>query len=293
MDSSATLLNRADAVARAELADEDTCSSRPGEDFEAPAKATLSVVAVGLSLDDEQALNALFFSDQPTSPRLLPVEEARFAAADVVLIDARNRQARHWWRQHRNALVNRPVVWMGQRSPYEAHTTLVLPVVWSLLPLILYRAAQSAPERRSLAERVIGRQDRDVLLIAPRRVAGAQLRWMLETLNCRVTVTRSAREGLAALHAAPYAGVILARSAQDECLDVADFCGRIRRLERRLGRLPVLVLNQEVSAWQRLRALLLGDVEFSSWPRHPAQLKAVLASWGRGTSAVHPQTPSH
>jgi hypothetical protein len=293
MDSSATLLKPTDAFDSAERADIDSAAFGSGDDLQAPASATLTVLAVGLSPDDQQALNDLFFGDQLPSPRLLPVEEDRFDAADVVLIDGRDRQARQWWRRHRATLSNRPVVWMGQRSPCETHTTLVLPVVWSLVPLILYRAAQAAPRRHALAERVIQLNGQSVMLVAPQRKAAVQLRWMLETQSFRVTVARSTREGLAALHAAPYAGVILAPGGSDDLLKVADFCQRIRRLDRRLGRLPVLVLSQDIPTWQRFRARLFGDVKFSPWPRHSAELKRTLAPWVRGELPFDPAKASH
>jgi CheY-like chemotaxis protein len=277
MDQSAELLRPADGRLRQQGDAPSGEQPKDVQSVECPSLATLRVCAIGLSQTDQVELNALFEREVSVSPKLVPVEPAIHAAADVILIDGRNADARNWWRNHRSTLHRRPMVWMDQRSPYESHTTVVSPVVWPMMPLILYRASQIAPVRpHALVPHRVHLKSRAIIVVCPRSIAGAQLRWMLDGLGYRATVAPTAREGLAALHAAPYDGMVLAADPHGAALDVVVICKRIRSLERRIGRIPVLVLDNDASAWQRLRARLVGCVEFAPWPAHARELEALL-----------------
>lgn len=247
------------------------------QNVECPSLTTLRVCVIGLSPSDQAAMDALFEGAFSVTPKLLSVDLEEHATADVILIDGRDAEARHWWRHNRSLLHRRPMVWMDQRSPYEAHTTVVRPLVWPMMPLILYRASQIAPVRpHALVPHRFHLKSKAIVVVCSRGIAGAQLRWMLDGLGYRVTVAPNAREGLAALHAAPYDGVVLAADAHGARLDVVATCRRIRSLERRIGRIPVLVLDNESSVWQRLRARWSGSVDVAPWPVHANALAALL-----------------
>ncbi len=253
-------------------------SGDDGASVEWPNLQSLKVCAVGLTDRERKAFARLLAAPAPDMPKLIAVEPERAGAADVVLIDGRTEAAQAWWKRWQADLCRRPVVWIDQPSPFEAHTTVPRPVIWAVLPLILSRAAQVAlPAANAImARHVYVKPERAWLVVCATRMAGAQLRWMLERLGHRATVTATAREGLAALHAAPYDGVILSGS-DGATLDVLDTCRRVRKLERRLGRLPVLVLGDEPSPWHRLQARVwAGGIHTAPWPALAKDLDALL-----------------
>jgi CheY-like chemotaxis protein len=288
MDQSAELLRPAEERLRQPGNAPAGAGPEDVQSVECPSLTTLRVCAIGLSPADQAELDTLFAAPVSSAPKLVPVDPQQHSTADVILIDGRDAQARDWWRSNRGVLHRRPMVWMDQRSPYEAHTTVARPVVWPMMALILYRASQIAPVRpHALVPHRLHQNSRAVVVVCSRGIAGAQLRWMLDGLGYRVTVARNAREGLAALHAAPYDGVVLAADPHGAPLDVVAICKRIRSLERRVGQIPVLVLDSEASAWQRLRARWAGSVEIAPWPAHAKALADLLQSLPAAYPARH------
>jgi CheY-like chemotaxis protein len=249
-----------------------------GAAVEWPSLLSLKVCAVGLTDRERKAFERLVAAPASDMPQLIAVEPARAGAADVVLIDGRTEAAQAWWKRWESDLCRRPVVWIDEQSPFEPHTTVHRPVIWSVLPLILSRAAQvPLPAANAvMASRTHLKPARAWVVVCAKRMAGAQLRWMLESLGHRATVAASAQEGLAALYAAAYDGIILA-GGDGTRLDVLDTCRRVRKLERRLGRLPVLVLGNEPSPWHRLQARIwAGGIHTAPWPALAKDLDALL-----------------
>ncbi len=240
-----------------------------------PSVAEIRLCAVGLPASEQDALARTMDQslEHPPVLRLLP--DHQFGAADVILIDGANRRAQAWWQAHREKLSQRAVVWIDQDAACAAHTTVVRPVVWRMLPLVLHRAVQSAPPRElPLAARSLQPSAPAVMVLATDKALRAKLSWMLESLGRRATLAGSAREGLAALHAASYDCVILAEAGLD--LDASEICRRIRSLKRRIGRLPVILLEDRPRGWDRLRARVAGCDEIARRPHHSQELQALL-----------------
>lgn len=277
-----------DGLRAFEAADGRGRAARGGE-VPWPSQACISLCVVGLAPDELRRLHRLVQGSARRAPRLVLVDAALAHEADVVLVDGTDAQARAWSRA-RPWLDGRAVVWVGTPARLPGHLTLQRPIAWATLPIVLADAQRHAPAlSRALATRAVQPQSPTVLLLsgggAPE---GERLRGWLEACGRRVVVASTAREGLAALHAARYDGVILAGQVPD--LDRLALCARLRSLQGRVGRLPLLLLDgPQVSAWARLRARMAGYDEVAAMPGGLPELQAVL---GR-LPVVAPQPAAH
>lgn len=252
-----------------------------------PAQARISLCVVGLDAGERRRLQRLVEASARRAPQLVLVDEACAHEADVVLVDATDDRARAWSRS-RPWLDGRAVVWVGRPATRTGHLTLPRPIAWATLPIVLADALCHAPvASRALAVRALQPQSPTVLLLGG-RADGGRLPALLEACGRRVVRAATARDGLAALHAARYDAVILAGQVPD--LDRLALCARLRSLQGRIGRLPLLMLldGPQVPAWVRLRARMAGYDEVAPMPGAVAELQAVL---GRLPAAVPRTTP--
>lgn len=242
-----------------------------------PADEQISLCVLGLTAGERRALERAVSASLERGPLLRLFDPVRAHEADVVVIDAADPAARAW-SSHQPWLDDRAVIWIERPASVHGHMTLQRPIAWPTLPIVLAHALRHAPRRareRALVTRSVQPQASAVMVLSGDASARERLRWMLDSQGCRATLARSAREGLAALHAAPYDAVILAGAVPD--LDRLALCGRVRSLERRIGRVPLLWLDDAFGgAWDRLRARMAGYDEVVPMPATALQLRELL-----------------
>lgn len=242
-----------------------------------PSDERISLCVVGLSPRERRALERAVDGSLTRRPELVLLEVRRAHEADVVVVDGADPAALRWSEAQR-WLADRAVVWIERPAGVVGHLTLPRPIVWPTLPIVLSHARRNAPQRaraRALVARNVQPHAPAVMVLSEDPQRRERLRWMLEAAGRRATLARTAREGLAALHAATYEGVILAGTVPD--LERLALCGRVRALERRLGRIPLLLLDDEPGgAWDRLRARIAGYDEVAAMPSSAAQLRELL-----------------
>jgi CheY-like chemotaxis protein len=264
---------------------------RPARSAEVPwpSQARISLCVVGLDAAERRRLHRLVDASVRRAPLLVLVDESRAHEADVVLVDATDDHARAWSRS-RPWLDGRAVLWVGRLATRAGHLELPRPIAWATLPIVLADAMGHAPvASRAVAVRALQPHSPAVLLLGGAAPAGNRLPGLLEACGRRVVQAATARDGLAALHAARYDAVILAGQVPD--LDRLALCARLRSLQGRIGRLPLLLLldGPKVPAWARLRARMAGYDEVAAMPGGIAELQAVL---GRLPVAVPRAAPS-
>lgn len=227
----------------------------PGSAVSWPQIGTITVCAIGLTGDEQAELAHLAAVSRHRRPHLELLPLGRAHEADVILLDAEDAQARAW-HERQDWLGSRSVLWLEHTPTQPGHARLYRPITWSMLPIVLARAVHTAPARTGALALRSAQPSAAVLVLGGEPAVTARLRWLVESTGRRVTVAATAREGLAALHAAPYDCVLLADGVFD--LDAPAVCRRVRDLERRLGRVPVLLLEEDPGAWSRMRARLAG-----------------------------------
>jgi CheY-like chemotaxis protein len=239
-----------------------------------PQTPEIRVCAVGLQAVERSFLDRMVGASKLRQPCLLSLPRAQAHEADVILIDGQQEAALDW-ACSQDWLARRAVIWIDREPEHPGHTMLRRPVAWPMLQLLLASAIRQAPPRPDeLAPRQVQPDAPMVLVLAGDARERHHMRQVLEAAGYRSTLSGTGREGLAALHAGTYACVMLAGDVPD--LEVLELCRRLRALEHRIGRLPVLVLDDEPGTVARLRARIAGCDHWLPRPKTARELKAAL-----------------
>lgn len=240
-----------------------------------PAHADIALCAVGFERRERELLHRLVRLSQRRSPRLNLLAEGEAHRADVIMIDGSDAQALAWSREQ-PWLAGRAVVWVNGPAELPGHTSLPRPIQWPMLPIVLARTLRGAPATsRELVARQVQPDAPMVMVMAEDGRTRERMRRLLDAAGCRVTQAATAREGLAALHAGDYACVLLAGPLKDG--DAFEVCRRLRSLERRIGHLPVLMLDAAPGFVTRMKARLAGCDDIVVPPRRSREMRALLA----------------
>lgn len=239
-----------------------------------PEQQNIALCVVGFQPSELMLLESLVRLSERRGPRLnlLPIGQAHLA--DVVMIDGADAEARAWGHAQ-TWLDRRAVIWVNGKSEIPTHTMLRRPVQWPMLPILLARSLRAAmPATRALAIRP---QDPDapvVMIVADDADARRRVRAKLQAGGLRTLDVRTAREGLAALHAAPYACVLLAGEVPDA--DRIEMCRRVRALPGRIGDVPLAILDEGAGMLDRLRARLAGCEAVMPEPARGRELRQLV-----------------
>jgi CheY-like chemotaxis protein len=239
-----------------------------------PEVQEIALCVLGLEAGERAMLEKIVQFSQRRGPKLRLLPPGKAYLADVIMIDSADAQARAW-SDAQDWLDRRAVIWINGQAERPGHTLLHRPIQWPVLPLVLARSLRSVQAPTSaLALRTRQADGPMVMVVAEEPDARRRLRAKLEAAGCRVTGVRTAREGLAALHAASYACVVLAGEVPDA--DGAEVCRRLRGLERRIGRVPVLMLNDSAGPLARWRAKWAGCDDVVAEPARGKDLRRLM-----------------
>lgn len=239
-----------------------------------PQMPEIRVCAVGLQAVERSFLDRMVDASQLRQPCLHSLPRAQAHEADVILIDGQQEAALDW-ACSQDWLARRAVIWIDREPEHPGHTMLRRPIAWPMLQLLLASVVRQAPPRPDgLAQRPVQPDAPMVLVLAGDARERHHMRQVLEAAGYRATLSASGREGLAALHAGTYACVMLAGDMPD--LEALELCRRLRALERRVGRIPVLVLGDDPGTVPRWRARMAGCDHWLPRPKTARELKAAL-----------------
>ena len=239
-----------------------------------PMRHEISLCVMGFDESERALLDRVLALSLHRGPRLTLVPPAAAHLADVVMIDSTHAPSRAWSRSQ-TWLARRAVVWVGAEARQPWHASLPKPVQWPALPVVLLRALERVPQAsRAVAARPQQADAPMVMVLGDDRDTQVRIRRRLETAGFRVTGVTRAREGLAALHAADYAAVVVAGDLPDA--DPLEVCQRVRGLGARLGRLPLVWLTERSGAMDRLRARWAGCDSVTPEPASRRAWQALL-----------------
>ncbi len=221
-----------------------------------PMRQEISLCVLGFDESERALLGRVVELSSQHGPRLTLVPPAAAHLADVVMVDGTHAPSRAW-SHGQTWLARRAVVWVGTQAKLPWHASLPRPVQWPALPVVMLRSLERVPQAsRAVAARPQQADAPMVMVLGEDRDTQLRIRRRLETAGFRVTGVTRAREGLAALHAADYAAVVVASDLPDA--GPVEVCQRVRGLGARLGRLPLVWLTERSGAVDRLRARWAG-----------------------------------
>ena len=240
-----------------------------------PLPAALRLACMGLAASELRLLHELVAQSQCQTPRLSLVSALQAHAADVLLIAAGDPTTRAWIKQQGDWLQRRAVVWIDGLSASPGHQGLARPFSGHTLMPVMMAAWFSTPRvTQALAQRQLQPQAPVVLVMAS--ASGSRQRWghQLEAIGHRSTLAGTAREGLAALHATHHCAAVLDQGVPD--IDNASLARRVRALDRRLGRTPLICVDSSPNLLSRWRSRMAGFDDTVSQAPMGAELLSLL-----------------
>lgn len=239
-----------------------------------PELAAIRVCAVGLQAPERGLLDRMVSVSQLRPPSLVSLPRVQAHEADVILIDGQHEAALDW-ACSQDWLARRAVIWIDREAELPGHAAVRRPIAWPMLQVLLAQAIRQAPPRpQDVASRPVQPDAPMVLLLAGNAGERHHMRHVLESAGYRTTLCATGREGLAALHAGTYACAMLVGQVPD--LEGLELCRRLRALERRIGRIPVLILGDDPGPVTRLRARMAGCDDWLPRPNTARELKAAM-----------------
>jgi CheY-like chemotaxis protein len=232
-----------------------------------PEMPAIRLCAVGLRAGERAFLDRMVAVSQHRAPRLSLLPRAQAHEADVIMIDGADDAALEW-SYAQDWLAGRAVIWVNKEAQHPGHTQLHRPIQWPMLQLLLASSIRRAPSRPdNLCTRAVQPDAPMVMVMAGEARLRHQMRVLLDAAGYRVTLAGTAREGLAAMHAGSYACLLLAGEVPD-----------LDSLEARVGRIPILKLDEQPGGVGRLRSRLAGCDDVLPRPQRVKDLEHLLGT---------------
>jgi two-component system, cell cycle response regulator len=245
--------------------------------------AVLKLHVKGFSVMELRLLEGTVKLSQRRPPRIDLVGDADAQSADVVMIDAQDAQALHWaalqpW------LPGKPAIWAGAKAVRPGHMAVDRHVKWPILPVLLYKALETAPRTNAAPDTSAespARNNRRILIVDDSLAARAHLRSLLERQGVEVVEAESAEAGIAAAAAEAFACVLM--DVLMPGIDGFEACRRLKAKARTGSALPVVMLTSKSSPFDRVRGKMAGCDTYLTKPVDPLQLRDVI---GRHVSGL-------
>lgn len=250
-----------------------------------PADATaLSLVVRGFTSKERMLIDGTVRLSQRRTPRLRLLEPAQWADADVVLIDASDKDALRWASAH-TGLAHKVAIWVDGDHVPRGHTVAKRPILWPNLPILLARVLEEhdiVEHARAVASAAAAQGDATssstvagtVLVVDDSQAVRAHMRSILERMGCRVDTAASADAGMHNLARGGYALVFMDVMMPE--IDGYEACKRIKAQRRTLGTVPIVMLTSRGSPFDRIRGKMAGCDGYLTKPTDTAALLEVL-----------------
>ena len=257
----------------------------PLQHLAAEGAPPLRMAVKGLRPIERQLLEGLVKVSQRRTPRLEILDDVRAQEADVVVVDTRDAAAMAW-AQQRPWLASRAVIWIDGTQAASGHTLLRRPVQWPILPMVLARALESAPDTAAAAPRsaasdaapaprAVGGQPKQILVVDDSLAVRAHLRSLLEPAGYAVTDADCVAAAMKQIEQRRFDCVLM--DVLMPQVDGYEGCHRIKARLRGADALPVVMLTSKGSPFDRIRGKMAGCDAYLTKPVDPRHLNDVLA----------------
>lgn len=243
----------------------------------------LRIAVQGLKAVERQLLEGLVKVSQRRTPRLEVVDDWRAREADVVVVDTRDAAAMAWAHE-RPWLAERAVIWIDGTVAAPGHTLLRRPVQWPILPMVLARALEAAPDNAptpspALAHRAVVPLLADgftpqVLVVDDCAATRAQLRGLIEPAGYAVTEADGVAAALDEVARQHFDCVLMDVVMPD--VDGYEGCHRIKAGPHG-DTIPVVMVTSRDSPFDHLHGKVAGCDAYLTKPVDPRLLAEVLA----------------
>jgi CheY-like chemotaxis protein len=236
--------------------------------------ASLKVLLCGLEPTERQLIEGTVRLSQHRAPRLQLIDPLHSADADVVIVDARDGEAMAWAARQLN-LADKPVIWIDAAQGPYGHVFEHRPVAWPLLPMMLARALE---QHRALRQTIRPPTDalrpsvcHPVLVVENDPAARAELSRLLDRRGARVVEVADAAAAIEAVATNRFAWVLLGLQSDPPGEGPAGF-STCQRIQAAAPSLPIVMLGRQVSAFDRIRAKMIGAAALLTLPFDAARL---------------------
>jgi two-component system, cell cycle response regulator len=255
------------------------------------ADTVLKVLVKGFSVVEHRLLEGAVKLSQRRPPRIDLVAEAHGREADVIMIDATDPAAVQW-ANTQSWLMAKPVILAGAKTARPGHMAIDRHVKWPILPVLLYKALEQAPQAAAPSPTAAPAQraSRGVLIVDDSLAARAHLRSLLERMGVDVTEAETAEAGIQIAARGAFACVLM--DVLMPGIDGFEACRRIKARARSGAALPVVMLTSKSSPFDRVRGKMAGCDTYLTKPVDPAQLREVIARHVAVTAAAPAGRPS-
>lgn len=229
----------------------------------------LKLLVKGFKPIEQQLLNSVVKLSHRRQPRLELVSETDGETADVVMIDANDRQVMKW-ASSQVWLTRKAVIWVDGNAAPSGHIVVKRPVQWPMLLVLLLRAMEQGPQK--ITDAPASAVTRSVLVVDDSLAVRAHLRSLLESRGLTVTDADSGEAGIEAAATELHACILM--DVMMPGIDGFEACRRIKA--SRASAPAIVMLTGQVSPFNRIRGKMAGCDAYLTKPVDPDQLHEVL-----------------
>ncbi len=254
-------------------------ATKPGED-------ALKLLVQGFSQAERQLLDAVVQLSQRRQPKINLLGAADAAAADVVMIDGGDAEAKKWASQQQ-WLGHKTVIWVDAPEA-PGRTVVQRPVQWSSLPILLARVLEHTPHHHAGISPAAAGQG-SVLVVDDSAAVRSQVRALLEARGLKVADVESAEAAISTAVAVPYACILM--DVLMPGIDGYEACRQIKAKAHGANHPAIVMLTSKTSPFDRIRGKMAGCDAYLTKPIDPDHLFDVISRYiaRPASSAVAPQ----
>lgn len=253
--------------------------------------ALLRLLVLGFNETERRLLHAIVKLSQRRKPALQLLETGEGHLADVILIDALDKDAT-LWADAQPWLADKPVGWVDTQRPVPpGHSKLDRPVQWPILPMLLSRilftagegdmptpAAQTAsPSTAAITKADIAKSMRGkrVLVVDDSLAVRQQLKSFLEKNGLVLDFADNGVAAIANCQATAYDCILL--DVLMPGIDGYETCRRIKALSPKMQGAKIIMLTSRTSPFDRIRGKMAGCDAYLTKPVEAQKLHETLS----------------
>ncbi|MDO5674997.1 MAG: response regulator [bacterium] len=240
-------------------------------------------------------MHAIVKLSKRRNPALHLLDESEGQLADVILIDALDKNATSW-AEAQPWLVDKPVGWVDTpRDVPTGHSKLNRPVQWPILPMLLSRIlfkagdsngakqdSETTPSASDTASETVAptaesMQGKRVLVVDDSLAVRQQLKIFLEKSGLVVSFAENGEAAITSCRTASYDCILL--DVLMPGIDGYETCRRIKALPQKMQETRIIMLTSRTSPFDRIRGKMAGCDAYLTKPVLPQKLHEVLSQY--------------
>lgn len=257
------------------------------------AGSILKVLVLGFNENERRLLHAIVKLSQRRNPALHLLDESEGQLADVILIDALDKNATNW-AEAQPWLADKPVGWVDTpRDVPPGHSKLDRPVQWPILPMLLSRIlfntggeskdakqdAETTPSAsgtvsETTAHTTESMEGKRVLVVDDSLAVRQQLKIFLEKSGLIVSFAENGEAAIKSCQTASYDCILL--DVLMPGIDGYETCRRIKSLLQNMQGTKIIMLTSRTSPFDRIRGKMAGCDAYLTKPVLPQKLHETL-----------------